>query len=434
MSYAEASAFLEALGIDAMKSMAPSLHRIQALCEALGHPERSLQAIHVTGTNGKTSTARIASAIVTATGLNVATYTSPHLESIRERLVLNGKPIEESEFGEVFSYLHPYLDLVQARLDEELTFFEVLTGMFFVWAAENADASVVEVGLGGTWDATNVIDAQVAVITSIGLDHTQLLGAERSTIAAEKVGIVKPSAIAVTGERSPEILKVLQAHCDEVHAQLVPIERDFRVTENRIAVGGRYLSIETTSGKYSDLFLPLHGSHQGLNAATALEAVTRFLPLNPPGEDVVAEGFAKTVVPGRLETVKLTDAGARVVMDVAHNPDGMSALVSSLIEAFAFDRALIVVGILADKDYLGMLTELKRLPCSLVVTQAATVRSVPLDALAEAARALEIECAVVDDVATAVKSTLEATVEGELVCITGSHYVVGEARSYLLGP
>ena len=434
MSYAEASSFLEALGIDAMKSMAPSLHRIDALCEALGHPEKSLQAIHITGTNGKTSTARIASSILTATGLKVATYTSPHLENIRERLVLNGQPIDEREFGEVFRYLHPYLELVQARVDEELTFFEVLTGMFFIWAAENADVAVVEVGLGGSWDATNVVDAQVAVITNIGLDHMQLLGSDRTSIAREKAGIVKASATAVTGERSPEILEILGARCDEVQAELVPIERDFRVTDNRIAVGGRYLSIETTSAKYYDLFLPLHGGHQGLNAAIALEAVTRFLPMHPPGAEVVAEGFAKTVVPGRLETVKLTDAGARVVMDVAHNPDGMSALVSSLIEAFAFDRALIVVGILADKDYLGMLTELKRLPCSLVVTQAATVRSVPLGALAEAADTLGIECAVADDVATAVKGALEAAVEGELVCITGSHYVVGEARSYLIGP
>ena len=432
MSFAEASAFLEALGIDAMKSMAPSLHRMEALCKALGHPEQSLQAIHVTGTNGKTSTARIASSIVTATGLNVATYTSPHLESIRERLVLNGQPISEREFGELFAYLHPYLDLVQARLDEELTFFEVLTGMFFVWAAENADAVVIEVGLGGSWDATNVIDAQVAVITNVGLDHTQLLGTDRASIAEEKSGIVKPSAIAVTGERTPEILRLLQARCDEVQAQLVPIDRGFHLTENRIAVGGRYLSVETSCAKYSDLFLPLHGNHQGVNAAVALEAVTRFLPVNPPGDDVVTEGFAKTVVPGRLETVKLTDAGARVVMDVAHNPDGMSALVSSLVEAFAFDRALMVVGILADKDYLGMLTELKRLPCSLVLTQAATVRSVSLEALAEAAQTLGIGCAVVDDVATAVKTTLESAVEGELVCITGSHYVVGEARSYLL--
>src|SRR5918992_2776009 len=285
-----------------MTARRPSKHRIEALCEALDHPERNVTAIHVTGTNGKTSTAQIAAALLDAAGLKVGTYSSPHLQSVRERLRLGNEPLSEEDFGDVFDHIRPYVDLVGDRLDERISYFEVLTAMFFVWAAENVDAAVIEVGLGGTWDATNVVTAPVSVITHVGLDHTAILGSDPETIAREKVGIIKPESVVVTAERTPSVLGIIEDTANGLKASTSVIERDFTVKDNRIAFGGRYLSVSTTNADYDGLFLPLHGSHQGVNAATALEAVTRFLPGQVLGDEVVAQGLAETTVPGRMET------------------------------------------------------------------------------------------------------------------------------------
>jgi dihydrofolate synthase/folylpolyglutamate synthase len=434
MSYPEAVAYLNSLGIDAMKSMAPSLHRIEALCEALNHPEASVPAIHITGTNGKTSTARIAAALLESAGLRTGTYTSPHLQTIRERIARAGEPIPKDEFGDLFDHLIPFVRHVERSVGEPLTFFEILTGMFFLWAAEAPlEAMVVEVGLGGRWDATNVVPAPVAVVTNIGLDHTGLLGTDRRTIALEKAGIIKPGGTSVTGERRPDVVEVIAAAADDCDSRLVEIGRDFEVELNRVAVGGRYLTIAARDRTYEELFLPLHGGHQGTNAAVALQSVLEFLPAGSLGDEVVKDGFAATMVPARLETLRGEGADPAVVLDVAHNPDGMSALVSSLVEEIAFDRAVIVVGILGDKDHRGMLTELTRVPCTIVATTAATVRSVPTDELERSARELGLDCTVVDKVSEAVEHALAVAEAGEIVCVTGSHYVVGEARTYLLG-
>ena len=433
-SFDEAQAYLDALGIDIMKKMRPNTERIEALCEALDHPERSAPAVHITGTNGKTSTAAIATSLLAATGLSVGTYTSPHLQSVRERIALNGRPISEEEFGEVFEHIKPFIELVEQRLEDRLTYFEVLTAMFFLWAAETpVDAMVVEVGLGGRWDATNVVDAPVAVITNVGLDHTGLLGMDRETIAREKAGIIKPEAQVVTAERTPSVLQAISDEAEKQRATLVGLEKEFSVTDNRIAVGGRYLSINMSSQSYEGLFLPLHGSHQGVNAAVALEADSRFLS-KPLDHEVVSQGFAEAKASGRLETVRLHGDGAvPVIVDVAHNPDGMSALVTSLLEAFAFERAVLVVGILGDKDYRGMLTELTRVPCSVVATRPSNVRSVDVDELAAVAAELGLECVAEPDIATAVDMALDEARSADLVCITGSHYAVGEAREILVG-
>lgn len=434
MSYEEASAYLESLGVDAMKHMAPSMRRIEAICEALDHPERGIPAVHITGTNGKTSTARIVTSILAATGLNVGTYTSPHLQSMRERIALNGEPIDEDTFGEMFDHIRPYLTLVEGRLGEQLTYFELLTALFFLWAGEQpVDALVVEVGLGGRWDATNVLVDTTAVITNVGFDHMALLGTERSSIAGEKSGIIKPDGAVVTAELHPDALSVIEAEAAQMEAALSLYERDFSITENMLAVGGRYLSLNTSSRKYEGLFLPLHGSHQGLNAAVAVEAVTRFLPARELDEDVVAEGFATTTVPGRLESVQVqTETHPAVMIDVAHNPEGMSALIGSLIEAFAFERVVMVIGILGDKDYQGMLREIARLNVSLLLTEASTVRSVPPSELAEVCERLGLEHQVVSSVSEAVTRAMAQAQPTDLVCITGSHYVVGEARGKLL--
>jgi dihydrofolate synthase/folylpolyglutamate synthase len=427
VTYADAAAHLDALGIDAMKSLAPSLHRIEALCDALDNPQRQIPAIHVTGTNGKTSTARIASSLLAATGLSVGTYTSPHLQSARERIALNGEPIDEDSFGGVFAHLAPYLDTVEKRLGEKLTFFEVMTGMFFLWAVETpVDAVVVEVGLGGRWDATNVVPAPVAVVTNIGLDHTALLGSDRETIAREKAGIIKHDSFVVTGERDPSIVGLIAAEADGMLASVAALGRDFQVRDNSVALGGRFLTLETSARLYESVFLPLHGPHQGVNAAIALEAVTRFLPGQVLGEEVVAQGFAEAKVPGRMETVD------RVLLDVAHNPDGASALVGALAGAFDFTGGVFVVGILADKDYRGIVQELARISTRMVFTSAANVRSVdPSELLSVAAELGLEECLAVANVGEAIAAARDLAGEA-LVCVTGSHYVVGEAREHLL--
>lgn len=432
MGYTDAVRHLDALGIDAMKRLGPRTQRIEALCELLDHPERQVPAIHITGTNGKTSVARIASSVLTSSGLSVATYTSPHLQDVRERLTLAGEPITEDAFGDVFDHIQPYIAKVEADLGERITYFETLTAMFFLWAAETpVDALVVEVGLGGRWDATNVLPSSVPVITQIGLDHTAMLGSDRPTIAREKAGIVKPNSTVITGERSPDVLAVIREESAAADSEVAVIGRDFDVVENRVAFGGRYLSVRTSKSTYEGMFVPLHGAHQGVNAALALEAVVRFIPARELSAEVVSEGLVSTSVPGRIETIR-TDVPLPVILDVAHNPDGMSALITSLTEAFAFDRVVFVVGILEDKDHIGMLTEIQRVPSVLLATEPEFARARPLAELIDAASALGIEARGVPTVAGAINAALENTREGDLVCITGSHYVVGEARTFLL--
>ena len=444
MTWEGAKGYLEALGVDIMKSAAPSLERIEALLTALDHPERQVPAVHITGTNGKTSTARIAASILGATGLSVGTYTSPHLQHVCERISHNGRPISEATFGETFEHLWPFIELVESEMDAKITYFELLTAMFFLWAVEApVDAVVVEVGLGGRWDATNVVPAAVPVITNVGLDHTGLLGASPTIIAKEKAGIIKQGGVAVTGERLPDVLAVLDESAAAAGASLMALGRDFHLVDNNVALGGRYLSIRTTvggmgpggergrAGEYTDLYLPLHGRHQGVNAAVALQATTLFLPAQSLSYEVVAEGFAATPSTGRLEVIRGAEAEASIVLDVAHNPAGMSALVSSLAETFPFEQVSFVLGVLVDKDLEGMLLEMARLRCSVVATQAKSVRSMPSERIKAAAESVGLDCMVIGDVAAALAYARGVTAMGDLICVTGSHYVVGEARGSL---
>lgn len=431
MGFAEAEEYLYGLGIDAMKSAKPSLHRIAALCELLDHPERVVPCIHVTGTNGKTSSARVASSLLAATGLSVGTYTSPHLESIRERIALGGEELSEDAFGDVFDHLIPFVRLVEDQLGEQLSFFEVLTAMFFLWAAEaSLDAAVVEVGLGGKWDATNVIDAPVAVITNIGFDHTDLLGRDKSSIAREKAGIVKRDADVVSAERAPDVIAVIEDEMAGLGASGSFIDREWHLVENKVAVGGRYLSVKSSATAHEGLFVPLHGAHQGVNAATAIEAVTRFLPARALEDDVILEGLATTRAPGRIETLR--GEGPTTVLDVAHNPDGISALISALAEAFAFEKVHFVVGVLDGKDYVGMVSELRRIPCVVYTTVPRGVSGVSAEDLRAAALAQGLEAVAVGDPLAAAQRALSAAGDGDLVCVTGSHYVVGEVRGPLI--
>lgn len=429
MSYPEALAYLDALGVDAMKKLAPSTDRIEALCELLNNPERVVPAIHITGTNGKSSTARIASSLLTAAGLSVGTYSSPHLQSVRERIALNGEPISEQVFADLFDHIKPYVEIVEERSWERVSYFELLTAMFFLWAAETpVDAMVIEVGLGGRWDATNVIPSSVPVITNVALDHTAMLGTTTEEIAAEKVGIVKPGSTLVTAERAPAVLAVMA----ETAPQMSVLGKDFGILENRVAFGGRYLSLRSSYKTYEGLFMPLHGSHQGVNAATAVEAVSAFLPAGSLGHEIVLDGLGTVTARGRLESTHVEGSTVPIVMDVAHNPAGMSAMITSLVEAFAFERAVFVVGVLSDKDHLGVLSEIARVKATVIATEARSSRSVPRAELAAEARALGLDAEEVEGVRQAVERAQALAGDADLICVTGSHYVVGEARDLLL--
>lgn len=433
MTYEEAISYLDALGQDKMLGLGPSLRRIEAICEALDHPERTVPAIHVGGTNGKTSVGRMATRLLMASGLKVATYSSPHLVSVTERLSLDGEAISEEDFAETFDHLMPYLEHVEADLGERLSYFEVLTALFFLWAAEvPSDALVVEVGLGGRWDATNVVPSQVQVITNVDLDHTALLGGDRVTIAREKAGIVKNGTHLVTGERAPDVIAILAEAAEAAETQLVRLGTGFEVDQSLVAVGGRYVDITTSARSYEGLFLPLHGAHQGTNAAVALEAVTRFLPAKELEPLLVAEGIGGVSAPGRLEVLRTAD-DISVVLDVAHNPAGMSALVTSLIEGFAFEKVLVVFGALSDKDHVGMLTELARLPAHMLITKPDSPRALGMATIGEVVEGLGLTSERVEAVPAAVGRAVSLATSADLICITGSHYVVGEARSLLVG-
>ena len=433
MGYAEAEAHLGALGIDAMKSTEPTLRRIEALCDALNNPEKTIPAVHVTGTNGKSSTARIATAVLAATGLKVATFTSPHLASVRERIALQGEPVTEQTFGEVFDHLQPYLEFTETGLGDHLTYFEVLTGMFFLWAAEQGvDAAVLEVGLGGRWDATNVVKSAVSVVTNIGLDHTQLLGSDRRSIAQEKVGIIKEDSVVVSAERDPGILNLIRQEADKQQASTSFIDRDWTLVEDRVAFGGRYFSVQSMAKDYEGLFVPLHGSHQATNAATAVETVRRFLPGQDLDQELVQEGLAQVVAPGRLEAIRSDGGRPTVVLDVAHNPDGISALVGALNEEFAFEKAVFVFGALADKDYVGMLRELERIPCSVIATQPTQQKAIAATDVSAAAQSLGLEATTAQSPASALAQAEELARPNDIICVTGSHYLVADVRPALL--
>jgi dihydrofolate synthase / folylpolyglutamate synthase len=433
MSWEEAVTYLDALGVDAMKAAGPSTHRIEALLDILNHPEREVAAVHVTGTNGKSSAARMVAALLGATGLRAGTYSSPHLESVRERISVAGEPISEDDFGDVFEHLLPYLSHVESQLEEKLSYFEVLTAMFFLWASEApVDAVVVEVGLGGKYDATNAVPSSVSVITNIGLDHIALLGADKRSIAREKAGIIKPSSTAITGEQAPEVLSVIEKEAAGAGAPLLALGRDFALLDNRSSVGGRYLSIKTDRASYDELFLPVHGAHQGINAALALQASSSFLPAQDLGRDVVEDGFANVKLPGRLEPIGTEESAATVVLDVAHNPDGMAALMSGLVGAFTFAQIIFVFGALDDKDVNGMLLEMSRVPCEVVAVRPKSARAMEPVEIKAAAERNGIECEVHQDVRGAVSLARARAGSDDLICVTGSHYVVGEARPLLV--
>jgi dihydrofolate synthase/folylpolyglutamate synthase len=428
MDYREA---VEALYARMPTRMGPSLERISHLLDLLDHPERTAPAVHLTGTNGKTTTARMVASLLAAFEVGAGLYTSPHLQDVRERVALAARPISRDEFAETWAYLAPFVAEVDAAHDQPVTFYEALTALAFAWFAElPVDAQVVEVGMGGTWDATNLVHGDVAVINRVGLDHPEL-GATPVAVAGEKAGIIKPGATVVSQAQEPEVLALLAERAGRLDARLLLEGRDFGLERRQQALGGQVLDLRGLTGPVGEVFLPLHGRHQAENAAGALAAVQAFLGERELDHDTVRAGFAAVTSPGRLEVV---GRAPLVLLDGAHNPAGAHALAAALLEEFVVDRRTLVVACLADKDLRGILEALAPAAGRLLVTQNRSPRSAPADRLRKEAEALGLYAETAPDVPTAVQRALDEAAETEAVVVCGSLYTVGEARDLLLGP
>ena len=422
----------------------PSLTRIQALMDVLGEPQRTYPVIQVAGTNGKTSTARMIDALLRAFGLRTGLYTSPHLVTPTERIHISGEPITAQRFVETWQDIAPYVQMVDdqsaAAGDIPMSTFELLTALAYAaFADAPIDVAVIEVGMGGRWDATNVADAQVAVVTPIGLDHCDYLGDTIDLIAGEKAGIIKPGAIAVLGDQVPDAATVLVDRCAQVGATPARFGVEFDVVRRDQAVGGQLLTLRGLAGaEVDEIFLPLLGRHQATNAATALAAVEAFLGGGSEALDpiCVRQGFAAVTSPGRLEVLA---SEPTVLVDAAHNPQGMQALATAMGENFAFDTVIGVVGVLGDKDARQMLLALEPACELLVVTQPGSPRALPVADLH--ALALEIFGAdrvvgAFDTADAALAAGIELADSGQWgdagVLVTGSIVLVGQVRAALV--
>ncbi|WP_396928403.1 bifunctional folylpolyglutamate synthase/dihydrofolate synthase [Mycolicibacterium sp.] len=430
----------------------PSTARIEALMEMLGSPQLSYPTIHIAGTNGKTSVARIIDALLTAFSRRTGRTTSPHLQSAVERIAIDNEPISPARYVEVYREIEPFVQLVDAQSQADggpaMSKFEVLTAMAFAaFADAPIDIAVVEVGMGGRWDATNVVDAPVAVITPIGIDHAEYLGDTIGEIAREKAGIigaprgelVPTDTVAVIGRQAPEAMEVLLAQAVSSDAAVAREDSEFAVLGRQVAVGGQVLQLQGLGGVYSDIFLPLHGEHQAHNAVVALAAVEAFFGAGADRQldvDTVRAGFAAAASPGRLERMR---SAPTVFLDAAHNPAGATALADALAEEFDFRFLVGVLSLMGDKDVTGILTALEPAFDQIVVTHNGSPRALEVDALALRAEeifgpdrvaradtlpdAIEVATAIVED------SAAEDGFSGAGIVITGSVVTAGAART-----
>ncbi len=408
----------------APRAAARRLDRVRRLLELMGDPQTTYPVIHVTGTNGKGSVVRMITALLAARGLRVGTYTSPHLEKLNERLAWNGEPISDDDLAEVIGAVAE----LEPLLESPPTYFEILTTAAFRWFADVAvDVAVVEVGLGGRWDATNVADGQVAVLTNVSLDHAETIGPTVTDIATEKVGIVKPGSTFVLAETSPLLRPVFDR--SEPNEMWVRGE-DFGCRRNLLAHEGRVVDLATPGATYENVFLPVHGPYQGDNAAVALAAVEAFFGA-PLAEEVVAEAFAALRLPGRLEVVTRHPI---CVLDGAHNPAGALAATAALEEAFgpAVTGRILVIGMLQGRDPTEMLRCFDAGRARLVVAcPPPSPRALPAAEVAAAARSLGTDAEETSSVSEAMATALALAGDADLVHVTGSLYVVGAARAAL---
>jgi len=420
-----------------------ALDRMNDLVSLLGDPQRSCPVVHITGTNGKTSTARMTDALLRGRGLRTGRFTSPHLVSIRERIVVDGAPISPERFVAAYEEVLPYVNLVDERHPAAMSFFEVLTGMAFaVFADTPVDVMILEVGVGGRLDCTNVADGVIAVITPISLDHTRLLGSTVEEIAAEKAGIIKPGAVAVLAQQPLGAAEVLLRYAVEVGATVAREGVEFGVLSREQAIGGQQLALRGLRGTYDDLYLPLFGLHQAGNAACALAAVEAFAGVSDDGApldaDLVRESFAKASSPGRLEVVRRSPT---IIIDAAHNPAGMAATVAGVEEAFSFARLTGVFAASGDKDVPGILAELEPLLTDIVVTRNSSDRSLDPEQTAELAveifgedrvqSAERLDDAIEIAVSLADEAVAETGPGSGGVLVTGSVITAGDARRLL---
>jgi len=414
----------------------PSLDRIRAFTELLGDPQHTYRVVHLTGTNGKTSTARMVDALLRTVGLRTGRFTSPHVERINERISVDGEPLDDDAFVRAFNDVAPYTHLVDADQPHPLSFFETVVGMAYAAFADvPVDVAVIEVGMGGSWDATNVADGEVAVITPIGMDHAQYLGDTPVAVAQEKAGIIKPGATVVIAEQQPDVREVLLARAVEVGATVLEEGVDFAVEARTAAVGGQVISLRGLRGSYDDVFVPLYGAHQAQNAVLALAAVEALIGQELSAE-VVTEGFGEATSPGRLEIVR---SSPTILLDAAHNPHGAEATAAALEDSFSFDRVIGVIGAMGDKDVEGVLAAFEPHLSHLVVTQNSTERAMRAERLAEVAADIFGEDRVIViprladaiDAAAAIAEENADSISQSAVLVTGSVVTVGEARALL---
>jgi dihydrofolate synthase / folylpolyglutamate synthase len=418
----------------------PSLVRIASVVELLGDPQRAFRVIQVTGTNGKTSTARMIEALLRAQGLRTGLFTSPHLLDPCERICLDGEPITHDVLLRTWREIKPLVEVVDGQSIADggpaLSFFEVMTALAYAAFADTpVDVAVVEVGMGGTWDATSVATAEIAVITPIDLDHQEYLGDDVRDIAREKAGIIAADSVAVIAEQTPDVTEILLERCSTVHAQPVLAGVDFAVESSALAVGGQQVNIRAGAHGYTDIFLPLFGQHQAQNAATALAAVTWFMGGRALPAEAVEGGFGAVTSPGRLEVVRRNPT---IVVDTAHNPHGLRATMQAMNEAFAFTSVVALFGVLDDKDATGMLRALADSVSSVVLTQPSSGRARSVEDLTElateilGAERVWISESLADGIDRAVTLSEEQDPYGGAgVLITGSVVLVGESLRLL---
>jgi dihydrofolate synthase/folylpolyglutamate synthase len=412
----------------------PTLDRISALVDLLGSPQLSYPTVHIAGTNGKTTISRMIDALMSELGYRTGRFTSPHLESFLERISIKGNSIDPAEFIKNYNDIALYLELIDSKQPHQISYFEALTALAFVAFAEHpVDVGIIEAGLGGEWDATNVVHSQVSVMTPIGLDHMDYLGDRLEEIAQTKAGIFKPESNVVLAAQTPEVAKVLMAQVAKVAA--IPFREgvEFSVANRAIAVGGQLISINGLYGLIEDIFLPLYGAHQANNAAVALAAVEAFAGVQLDSE-LVRSAFSKVRSPGRCEVIHRDPT---VIIDAAHNPHGAKAIATTINSEFDFETVIGVVAVLGDKDAAGILAELSQVVDYLVVSQSSSARALPANDLAQIAKQFfapeQIE--VIPELRGAITyATEKANLSNQVndgvsaVLITGSVVTAGEAR------
>jgi len=418
--------------------IAPTLDRIAALADALGSPQLSYPTIHIAGTNGKTTTTRLIDSLCFQLGMRTGRFTSPHLESFLERISINGEPISPEGMIATYNDIALYLDLIDSRMPNKLSFFESMCALAFVAFAEfPVDVGIFECGMGGEWDSTNVINADVSVITPIGFDHMEYLGDTLEKIALTKSGIIKENSFAVLARQEPDVAQVLMHKCAQVDVTPIREGIEYSVKNRALAVGGQLISIAGVYGEYNDLFLPLHGAHQASNAATAIAAVEVFSGESKLDEEFVREALVNATSPGRCEIIMRNPT---VIIDAAHNPHGAQSLKRTISEEFDFDSIIGVIAPMGDKDVDGILEELESVVNRVIVSKNSSHRAADLSELKASAQGI-----FGNERVTAIESLQEALVKAieqskldngvsdsnTAVLVAGSVVTAGEARGII---